>query len=942
MSVLVIPSGQNLVDRVLAHLEGKERDYSSSLVVFPGKRPSHFLRKALARKVGSSFVPPTVLSMDEFIDSVCDELNLGRKIETIDAVAILYDTHRKSYTPLGGQGFMTPDSFFSLGLKIYRDIEELAIEGVNPGMVREVETLLADELPEQTRGRLQSLSYFHEKFYSDIKDLGLSSRSMRYQATAAHIDEAWFKRYGKVIFAGFFALTQAEKTIFQKLSSNDKAVFLFQEGTGLREKLGNLGIAYDRPKEGAGEPDVQFYGSPDTHGQVLALGKILETRLEAGEPLDEKTAIVLPSSETLFPLLRQGLSAFTENTYNVSLGYPLHRTPVFGFLNNLMELVTSMDGDRLYIPDYMKFVLHPYTKNIYCKGKSEITRILFHSVEEELIKHRAKTFVTLAEIEGNGNLLKEVIEELPREEGVTAETLREHLKAIHKNTIERFLSFGNIGDFARKCTEILRYVFHESTARLHPLFFPFAESFITALDLIPGSLMKDMAFAERSSYFIFFKKYVMTCHTPFTGTPLRGLQILGFLETRNVKFDTVFVLDANEEVLPDTKKEETLLPFKAREILGLPTYRDRDKLTAYYFDVLLSGAKEVHIFSIENDKAEPSRFVEKLLWERQKKDKQTSPIPYVRPIQYQVKLSNNVPGPIPKTDDMIAFLRDHHYSATAVNRYLTCPLQFYYASVLGFSRKDEITGAIERDELGSFVHTILKSYFLPRRGRPLKEADLAVGEMDSLVENLFASEYGKELTGALYLLKRQVKRRMSDLLKGYYIPLLRKKTLTILETEESLGLEVDGFHLKGRLDSVEQRGDKTVIVDYKTGAGQAYLKINLEKLDVARRETWSEAIGSIQLPFYLVLYTEKKRRSIDEFNALFLLLGRSRISEDMELTLFDGSSPAEMFVPLRAVIFKLLGEIIDPRIPFSATENIRNVCPTCDFRYICGTSWVVK
>lgn len=943
MSALVIPPGQSLVEQVLAHLEGKERDYSSSLVVFPGKRPSHFLRKALAARTGSSFIPPMVLSMDEFIDSLCDEFGAGRKLETIDAVALLYDIHRKSPLPLGEKGFITPDSFFSLGLKIYRDLEELAIEGINPRMLREVETLIADGLPELTRERLQSLSYFYEKFYGEVEALGLSSRSMRYQLAAGQIDEARLERHEKVIFAGFFALTQGEKTLFQKLLSRGNALFVFQDGTGLKENLRDLGIVYESGKSVPTGPDVHFYGSPDTHGQVLALGKILGSRLEAGDPLDEKTVIVLPSSDTLFPLLHQGLSAVPDTAYNVSLGYPLLRTPVFGFLNNLAELVNSMDGDRIYIPDYLKFVLHPYTKNIYYRGRSETTRILFHSVEEEILRQRAKTFVTLAEIEGNRNLFREVIKRLPKdEEGVTDERLRDHLKAVHKNTIERFLSFENTGDFARKCIDVLVYIFNGSTARLHPLFYPFAESFITSLDLLSRSLMKDIAFTERSSYFIFLRKYVMTCRTPFTGTPLKGLQVLGFLETRNLKFDKVFVLDANEEILPDTRKEETLLPFKAREILGLPTYMDRDKLNAYHFDSLLNGAKEVHLFFIKNDKAEPSRFVEKLLWERQKRDKETTSIPYVRPVQYQVKLINKVPGPISKTIEMVAFLRDYHFNATALNQYLKCPLQFYYATVLGISPKDEITGDIERDDLGSFVHNILRRYFLNRKGRPLKESDLVIREMDSLAEALFEKEYGKEPTGALYLLKRQVKRRMADILTCYYIPLSERDELTILEIEESIEVRVDGFILKGRLDSVEQRGGKTVIVDFKTGAGENYLKINIEKLDIARRETWGEAIGSLQLPFYLVLYTEKKRRPIDELNALFLLLGRSKISEEIELPLFDGASPAEMFVPLKAVIFKLLGEIVDQRIPFTPAGDIKNACPACDFKYICGTPWVVK
>jgi hypothetical protein len=64
---------------------------------------------------------------------------------------------------------MAPDSFFSLGLKIYRDLEELSIEAIHPRKVREVETLIADGLPEQTKARLQSLSYFYEAFYGQVE-----------------------------------------------------------------------------------------------------------------------------------------------------------------------------------------------------------------------------------------------------------------------------------------------------------------------------------------------------------------------------------------------------------------------------------------------------------------------------------------------------------------------------------------------------------------------------------------------------------------------------------------------------------------------------------------------------------------------------------------------------------------------------------------------------
>ncbi|MBI3352973.1 MAG: PD-(D/E)XK nuclease family protein, partial [Nitrospirae bacterium] len=679
------------------------------------------------------------------------------------------------------------------------------------------------------------------------------------------------------------------------------------------------------------------------HGQVLALGKVLDTRVEAGNPLDENTVIVLPTSDTLFPLLRQGLSNIAEDSYNVSMGYPLSRTPVFGFLNSLMELVTSMDGDRIYIPDYLKFVLHPYTKNIYFQRNSETTRILFHTLEDELLRHKARTFTTLEEIEGSKTLFREVKEKLPTgKKEATEERLREHLKEIHRITLGNFLSFENVGEFARNGIDILLFLFNQSPAKLHPLFHPFSESLIAALDVLPRSLMKEISFKDRSSYFFFLRKYIATCHTPFPGTPLKGLQVLGSLETRNLKFKSVFVLDANEEVLPETKKEETLIPFRAREILGLPTYFDRDKLTAYYFDTLLKGAKDVHLFFIENDKTERSRYVEKLLWARQKRDKTTDVRRYIRPIQYQVNLVNKNPEPIVKTGDAVAFLKEFTFSATALDRYLACPLKFYYASVLGLRPKEEISGDIERDELGNFIHAVLRDYFSEIKHKPLKETDMNLARMDALVENHFANRYGADSSGALYLLKRQVKRHLGEFLEAYCVPLVNENSIAILACEEKINVRVNAFNLAGRIDRIEKRNGKIVIVDYKTGANQAYLKIDLKKLKMDRRESWEQAIGSLQLPFYIMLYSEKEKIRIEELEALFLFLGRSKIGKEIELPLFNGASPDEVYAPLKTVILKLLQEITDPSVPFGPAIDLKRTCPACDYQTICGTQWILR
>jgi ATP-dependent helicase/nuclease subunit B len=434
----------------------------------------------------------------------------------------------------------------------------------------------------------------------------------------------------------------------------------------------------------------------------------------------------------------------------------------------------------------------------------------------------------------------------------------------------------------------------------------------------------------------------MTCYTPFEGTPLRGLQVLGFLETRNLTFDRVFLLDTNEDTLPDTRKDDTLLPFKAREILGLPTYVDRDKLTEYYFQTLVGGAKEVHLFFVESDTRERSRFVESLLWKRQKREGTTDAGRYLDTVQYRVRLGNADPGGIGKTEGVVRFLRGFTYSATVLDRYLECPVRFYYSSVLGIDRKEEISGEIERADIGRFVHKAISGYFAKRRGFVLKERDIDMEEMERLADELFRREYGPDPAGALYLLKRQINGRLQDLFAKYYLPLVREKTVTVVASEQDLRASLGPFSLKGRLDSVEKRGERTFVIDYKTGSNQARLKIDFDRLDPDERDSWNEAVGSIQLPFYLLLHSMQSAGNIRDLEGLFLLLGRASVDRGIELPLFGETDPEEAFAAARKVISGLLDEIVDPDVPFRPAGDRKRTCPGCDFRYLCGTQWIGK
>lgn len=434
--------------------------------------------------------------------------------------------------------------------------------------------------------------------------------------------------------------------------------FIFQQGHGLREHLERLNIAEDPSSLAkAADAEIMLYEAQDTHGQVFALSHLLEETIKHGGSVNEKTVLVLPTADALFPVYHHTLPLLKPEEYNIALGYPLSRTPIYGFMNSLMDLIGARHGDRFPASAYLKFILHPYTKNIHLNNRSDVTRILFHKLEDFITGDQSKMFLTLDELES----LDEVFTGVPfvlGDDSLTPEQLKNHLKNIHGQTIRKFTSFRSIGDFARKAVEILLFVYDQSTANLHPLFRAYAETILEMFHEIEVSLLSAQRFENVEGYFNFLKRYVALYEVPFSGTPLRGLQVLGLLETRNLQFDDVYVLDVNDNVIPGGVGQEMMLPQGLREKLGLETYKSREQLVEYHFGLLLHGAKRVHLFYSETGKSEKSRFIEKILWERQKREGLEAARKHTRSIRYALESQTRPRRRLPR------LLRLRHFSRT--------------------------------------------------------------------------------------------------------------------------------------------------------------------------------------------------------------------------------------------------------------------------------------
>jgi hypothetical protein len=213
---------------------------------------------------------------------------------------------------------------------------------------------------------------------------------------------------------------------------------------------------------------------------------------------------------------------------------------------------------------------------------------------------------------------------------------------------------------------------------------------------------------------------------------------------------------------------------------------------------------------------------------------------------------------------------------------------------------------------------------------------MSLRELEKIIHARFEEQYGKDPSGEIYLLRSQIENHLKDFIKNYQIPKVREFPVEIMNLEHRLEVVKDSFRLAARLDRIEKRGGRTAIIDYKTSANKKYLSINFNKLDPENRETWGEAIGTLQLPFYMTVYSQDTGEKPEEIDCFFLLLGRNIIDTAIELPLFEDKTEFDQrFGDLHHIIFSLLREIIDPKEPFMPTTTPKNRCDRCLYRHIC-------
>jgi CRISPR/Cas system-associated exonuclease Cas4 (RecB family) len=599
----------------------------------------------------------------------------------------------------------------------------------------------------------------------------------------------------------------------------------------------------------------------------------------------------------------------------------------------------SRTEDRYFLPDYLKLVLHPYIKNLYLNKASYTTRILFHTIEEVLGK-KQRRFIGLEEIENDEQMISETFRRLTGAgvKAIDEKVISRYLRKIHQILLRSFENLSNIGEFSEHLLELISLISVESPANRHPYTSRFIESLIGALGELRLSDIADESFADIRGYFGMLESYVRGIRVPFRGTPLKGFQIMGSLETRNLGFDTVYFMDVNEGVIPASRKEDTLFPAAVREELGLPTYRQREHMARYYFENLIASAQEVHIFYREDEGRGRSPLVERLIWEEQREanslDQQNQNVVF-----FESVFSQKDPEPVRKNAAVIAKLANMSFSASKLDKYLRCPLQFYYEYVLELSGKAELSEQVEQMEIGSLVHHVLKNFFETKKNKPLKISARDHKVISDMCDKVFEETFGEDLGGSVYLIRSQAKVRLRDIL-DYHRAQYKGTVILDCERKYSVRLEIPGLgmvDIKGRMDRIDRKGTETTILDYKTG--MTAVIPSSKKFSLEGRSEWHKTLRSVQLPLYLLLFLcENPQSSVTDLNTGLMMLGSRNIKEE---NLFEnGDDRQSLYNQYREAIFCLIREILDPEHEFNDTADPEKHCRYCGCKVICGRQWV--
>jgi len=918
-----------------------KKDLSRVAIVFGGTRPRLFLQKELAQRIKKPFIPPRFFSIDEFVDLLILKNNPVVPLSDFEACFSIYRHASKNAAPVLKER-KTFAQFLPWAREILSFIEQLDLEAVEIKSLKDIQhnASIGYDVPESINVLLENIVDLRHAFHEDLKKSGSYTRGFKYLTASRLIDTVAFNEFDHILFCGFFYLHKTEEKIINKLYQDQKAVLFFQgdqKDWSVLDRASNTFACRIEPlKEVRPNYELVVNSGFDLHSQVCHVREILKKVKDL-----EKTVIVLPDPESMVVLLSE-IAGELKN-FNISIGYPIKRSSLYSLLECLFKSQETKKADTYYVRDYLRLLGHPLIKNLQMPGHTDasVTRILVHKIEEVLLGMEktalgGSLFVRLKDIEKEGAIYESAFETM-RHMDVKAnpEELGAFVKFLHRLLFKDWEGVDNFHEFSIILTEFLDMLLDKSSLDKYPMNLKVVGSMYRICEEFGAATFNKEEF-KQGDVFKIFKDKLENEMVSFSGSPLKGLQILGLLETRSLNFDNVFILDVNESVLPKLKIYEPLIPRDVSLSLGLNRLEKEEEIQRYQFMRLLGGAKHVYLFYQENAQKEKSRFVEELIWEKQKALKRLGALD-VCGSRFALK---SAPHEIlvAKRPTHVSFLKDFRYSATSVDTYLHCPLRFYYSYVLGLKEKETLLDEPEAKDLGTFIHNILEETFkkflrsAPRVDAQFKEYFFKI------LDERFEEDFARKMKSDAFLVKEVLDLRLSRFLENERARDVKELVCVEHVVEDTISLLGKDFSFKAKIDRIDRLSDDSLlIIDYKTGISDV-MPLNVERIEAQgfNRVALKKTVKSFQLPLYYYLVERSEKDA--KMNAVLYNIRNPekdfdshRLFKDGE----DGAQRARMLEVFMKALEGMFGEMLDLKTPFKADEEDCRYCEMCPFFYLC-------
>ena len=839
---------QSFISETLDDILQTTQTFEDVVFILPSQRAKVFVKQEFKNKISVGFLPD-ILNIEQFIQQVSG-------VQKADNIQLLF--HFYSIYKSVEKNEDAFDVFSSWALTVLQDFNELDQHLVNTKDIfiylRDIErlrkwsvkgTFKETDLIKDHYSFLEKLNVYYDAFYAFLVDKNIGYQGLMYREAVKKIDYFLSQnRNKKFFFIGFNALNKSEEKLFQKVLELgnseiywdiDEAFFNsnHQAGKFIRKyksewkyfeknQLKTIGNSFSNTK------DIKVIGAAKNTTQIKYVGEILEEM-----PSFANTALVL-ADETLLPITLNSLPK-AINAINITMGYPLKDVPTTSLLFAIFQLYTSQEKlqkttlNQFYYKDVIRFLKH---QSIY-KLLSSV------DVFTTQIAKNNQTFITESDIK----LL------LKNED--------DSIKNVIHNLFKPFISVAYFINQILALIDVLKV--EVNTLEKEYLF-----RFYTAFTQLKTLQTEFEYFTDLKTLSQFFKQLIDSESLSFQGEPLKGLQLMGMLETRVLDFENVILTSANEGVLPASSQQNSFIPFDVKIEFGLPTYREKDAIFSYHFFRLMQRAKNVYIlYNTEHDvfgSGEKSRFVTQLEMLR------TDIVHKI--VSPKVVAQHTALKQVAKNNDVLERLKEiakSGFSPSSLTNYLYNPIAFYKQKILKIKEFDDVEETVAYNTLGTIVHETLDELYKPFVGKFLQEEN--VEEMQKIAKDLvikyFKIEFknGDISTGKNRLIFEVANRFVANFLtKERALLKDENNQLKIVATEENLSAEitVDGLDfpikLHGNVDRVDELNGELRIIDYKSGMVKSP---ELKVLDFnALRE--KEQYKAIQVLLYAFLYTKSK------------------------------------------------------------------------------------